>query len=140
MTRDERTGVSHLVTCRISAAAAKQRAGRAGRVRPGRCVHLYCEVEAAALAAAPTPEILRRGLAAVALRARLLCPTDTRPTVQLLGQLLQPPTADAAEAAEAELVALGALLRPARDAAAGPRARHTPCAAAFHQRDHSVRC
>ena len=48
VTRDERTGVSHLVTCRISAAAAKQRAGRAGRVRPGRCVHLYCEVEAAA--------------------------------------------------------------------------------------------
>lgn len=43
----------------ISQATAKQRAGRAGRNRPGKCYRLYTEEDYLKLDKAPVPEIQR---------------------------------------------------------------------------------
>src|SRR4051812_18963166 len=56
----------------ISQAAAKQRAGRCGRVANGICVRLYAEEEFAKRPAFTDPEVLRSSLAAVILRAKSL--------------------------------------------------------------------
>ena len=40
---DPRTRISSLLVTPISKASARQRAGRAGRTRPGKCFHLYTE-------------------------------------------------------------------------------------------------
>jgi ATP-dependent helicase HrpA len=56
----------------ISQAAAKQRAGRCGRVADGICIRLYAEEEFAKRPAFTDPEVLRSSLAAVILRAKSL--------------------------------------------------------------------
>jgi ATP-dependent helicase HrpA len=56
----------------ISQAAAKQRAGRCGRVAQGVCVRLYSEEEFAKRPAFTDPELLRSSLASVILRAKSL--------------------------------------------------------------------
>ena len=56
----------------ISQAAAKQRAGRCGRVANGICVRLYAEEEFAKRPPFTDPEVLRSSLAAVILRAKSL--------------------------------------------------------------------
>ena len=49
-----------LVECWVDKASARQRAGRAGRVRPGQCFHLYTRVRATqAFADHKSPEIRR---------------------------------------------------------------------------------
>jgi HrpA-like RNA helicase len=66
---DERAShAPHLRTARISLAAAKQRAGRAGRVRAGVCYHLFCEVETRA-AGRGTTRAARRHVAPAARNA-----------------------------------------------------------------------
>jgi ATP-dependent helicase HrpB len=64
---DPATGMSRLVTTRISRAASEQRAGRAGRVAPGICYRLWGEGAHASLAAATSPEIMEADLAPLAL-------------------------------------------------------------------------
>jgi len=64
---DPATGMSRLVTTRISRAASEQRAGRAGRVAPGICYRLWGEGAHASLAAATDAEILEADLAPLAL-------------------------------------------------------------------------
>src|SRR5437660_4275232 len=56
----------------ISQAAARQRAGRCGRVANGICVRLYSEEDFARRPAFTDPEVLRSSLAAVILRAKSL--------------------------------------------------------------------
>jgi len=56
----------------ISQAAAKQRAGRCGRVADGVCVRLYSEEDFAKRPAYTDPEVLRSSLASVILRAKSL--------------------------------------------------------------------
>ena len=56
----------------ISRAAAKQRAGRCGRVADGVCVRLYSEDEFARRPEFTDPELLRSSLASVILRAKSL--------------------------------------------------------------------
>ncbi len=68
MRYDPATGLDRLETGRVSRAAADQRAGRAGRERPGLCLRLWPEREQAALAPRETPEIARVDLAAPALQ------------------------------------------------------------------------
>ena len=60
-----------VVTGRVSADAAKQRAGRAGRVRAGTCWRLWCAVEQDEETARP-PEMATLPLCGVALRAKSL--------------------------------------------------------------------
>lgn len=64
---DPVTGMSRLVTQRVSQAAAAQRRGRAGRLGPGRCYRLWPEAETTALEPATPPEILHADLAPLAL-------------------------------------------------------------------------
>ncbi len=63
---------------KISQAAAKQRAGRCGRVAAGVCVRLYGEDDFAARPPYTDPEILRSSLAAVILRMAALGLTGGR--------------------------------------------------------------
>ena len=64
---DPATGVTRLETVRVSQAAATQRAGRAGRTAPGRCVRLWREEQWSALPPFDPPEILHADLAPLAL-------------------------------------------------------------------------
>jgi ATP-dependent helicase HrpB len=64
---DPGSGLTRLATVRISRAAAEQRAGRAGRLRPGTVFRLWTEAAHRGLAAADRPEILEADLAPLAL-------------------------------------------------------------------------
>ena len=69
-------GMRALAPSRISRAAATQRAGRAGRVRPGVCYHLFMRLELESMEAHATPEVLRTDLQPLCLR--LLANTASR--------------------------------------------------------------
>jgi ATP-dependent helicase HrpB len=60
---DPRRGIDTLFIEKISKASAEQRAGRAGRTAPGRCLRLWTEDEHRGRAAAELPEIRRVDLA-----------------------------------------------------------------------------
>lgn len=60
---DVRNGLTRLVTQRISQASMVQRAGRAGRLEPGICWHLFAKEQAERAAEHTEPEILQRDLA-----------------------------------------------------------------------------
>jgi ATP-dependent helicase HrpB len=64
---DPATGMSHLVTTKVSQAAADQRRGRAGRLSAGHCYRLWSEGTQATLAPQTAPEILHADLAPLAL-------------------------------------------------------------------------
>ncbi len=64
---DPATGMSRLVTGKVSQAAAEQRRGRAGRLSSGVCYRLWSEGVQATLAAHTPPEIVHADLAPLAL-------------------------------------------------------------------------
>jgi ATP-dependent helicase HrpB len=64
---DPGTGLSTLVTQRVSRAAADQRRGRAGRTQPGIAYRLWNEGQTGALAPYDTPEILAADLTGLVL-------------------------------------------------------------------------
>ncbi|MCC6714420.1 MAG: ATP-dependent helicase HrpB, partial [Gammaproteobacteria bacterium] len=64
---DPRSGMTRLVTVRVSRAAADQRRGRAGRVAPGICYRLWSEEAGRSLDAYTPPEILEADLCPLAL-------------------------------------------------------------------------
>ncbi|HCT8708870.1 TPA: ATP-dependent helicase HrpB [Raoultella ornithinolytica] len=64
---DARTGLTRLVTQRISQASMTQRAGRAGRLEPGICLHLIGKEQAERAAVQSDPEILHSDLSALLL-------------------------------------------------------------------------
>jgi len=112
---DPASGLSRLVTVRISKAAAEQRAGRAGRTAPGVAIRLWSEAMHRGLAAADRPEILESELAGLALdlAAWGAVPAD-------LGWL-DPPPAGALAAARTLLQDLDALDAAGRITAIGRR-------------------
>jgi ATP-dependent helicase HrpB len=67
---DPRLGLERLERVRISRASADQRAGRAGRTGPGRCVRLWTAAEHRGLLDADVPEIRRADLARTVLEIR----------------------------------------------------------------------
>jgi ATP-dependent helicase HrpB len=113
---DANTGLPHLITVACSKDSTVQRAGRAGRTRPGHCIRIFSEVEHDKLDQHTTPEISS---------------TDLVPTVLLLSEwgctsaeeiyndlpFLDPPPKDALTKAYQMLLDLGALeeLRLAND-------------------------
>lgn len=66
------TGLPSLDVKRISRASATQRAGRAGRIGPGRVIRLYTAEDFHRRAAADAPEVLRRELSQVVLQLRAM--------------------------------------------------------------------
>ena len=68
-----RVRVESLLVSPISRASAKQRAGRAGRTRPGKCFRLYTEAAfSKELQEQSYPEILRSNLSTVVLTLKSL--------------------------------------------------------------------
>ncbi|MDL4914177.1 MAG: ATP-dependent helicase HrpB [Enterobacterales bacterium endosymbiont of Blomia tropicalis] len=101
---DARTGVTRLQTQRISQASMTQRAGRAGRLMPGICLHLISSEQAARAAAHSEAEILHSDLSSLWLE--LLQWGCTQPE-QL--QWIDPPPGKSLRAAQQQLTQLGAL-------------------------------
>ncbi|WP_421866759.1 ATP-dependent helicase HrpB [Marinobacter adhaerens] len=64
---DPNSGMTRLVTGRVSRASAEQRKGRAGRMEPGVCYRLWSESEQFGLADYTPPEILEADLAPLVL-------------------------------------------------------------------------
>lgn len=93
---DPASGMTRLVTERLSLASADQRRGRAGRVAPGLCYRLWSEESHRALAAASPPEIAVADLAPLALE--LAAWGDADPAAYAL--LDAPPAAAYAQALE----------------------------------------
>jgi ATP-dependent helicase HrpB len=68
---DPGSGMTRLVTERVSRASADQRRGRGGRLGPGVCYRLWSETEDAALKPFATPEIKEGDLSSLALELSL---------------------------------------------------------------------
>ncbi|OJD35525.1 atp dependent rna [Diplodia corticola] len=66
------TGIETLTATPVSKASATQRAGRAGRTKPGKCYRLYTEQAFTNLSEATVPEIQRSNLAPVILQLKAL--------------------------------------------------------------------
>ena len=64
---DPNSGLTHLVTQRISQASMTQRAGRAGRLEPGICLHLISAEQAERASAQAIPEIVNSDLSSLQL-------------------------------------------------------------------------
>ncbi|KAJ2958377.1 hypothetical protein NQ176_g11185 [Zarea fungicola] len=67
-----KTGIESLTATSISKASAAQRAGRAGRTRPGKCFRLYTEQAYNGLLQSNPPEIQRSNLAPTILQLKAL--------------------------------------------------------------------
>jgi ATP-dependent helicase HrpB len=113
---DLASGMSRLVTRRISRASARQRRGRAGRTGPGVCLRLWDRGVHAGLLPFDPPEIQVADLAPLALELAAWGSGDP-------GQLcwLDPPPAEALEQARGLLHSLGALDGEGRITAHGRR-------------------
>ncbi len=68
---DPRSGLTRLVTQRISVASMTQRAGRAGRLEAGICLHLLSKEQAERAAAQSSPEILHSDLSGLLMELLL---------------------------------------------------------------------
>ncbi|MDE2492027.1 MAG: ATP-dependent helicase HrpB [Elusimicrobia bacterium] len=97
---DAARGINTLYVARISRANADQRAGRAGRTAPGRCVRLWSTSDEAGMAAGLKPEIARLEL------SPLLLQTASLPEAV---DWLTPPNPVAWASAKASLENLGAI-------------------------------
>jgi ATP-dependent helicase HrpB len=73
---DPGSGMTRLVTERVSKSSAEQRRGRAGRIEPGRCIRLWSEGEQARLKPHSPPEILDADLAPTVLQLAQWGATD----------------------------------------------------------------
>lgn len=66
------TGIETLTAVPISKASATQRAGRAGRTKPGKCFRLYTQQTYEQLPEATVPEIQRSNLAPIVMQLKAL--------------------------------------------------------------------
>ncbi|XP_077439594.1 putative ATP-dependent RNA helicase DHX35 isoform X1 [Vanacampus margaritifer] len=98
------TAIESLVVTPISKASASQRAGRAGRNRPGKCFRLYTEEDFEKLPASTVPEMQRTNLAPVILQLKALGIDNV-----LRFSFISPPPAQSMVQALELLFALGGL-------------------------------
>ena len=101
---DPRRGINTLLVEKTSRASANQRAGRAGRTAPGRCLRLWTEREHYERAAQELPEVKRLDLAEVVLTLKASGIDDINEF-----RWLEPPDPRALARAEQLLADLGAV-------------------------------
>jgi ATP-dependent helicase HrpB len=101
---DADRGLDRLDLQRISKASATQRAGRAGRTAPGRCIRLWSQKEQNALNDFELPEVKRVDLSSTVLALHAWGKPDVRKF-----NWYESPTEDTLGAAERLLTMLGAL-------------------------------
>lgn len=118
---DPNVGMSALVTKPISAAAAEQRAGRAGRVAPGAAHRLWSAAEHVRLQPQCLPEMSSTDLAPLTLQLAAWGGSVDDDEVNTL-PWLTPPPAPALARARALLLGLGALTMPSPTEAASAAA------------------
>ncbi|WP_112873530.1 ATP-dependent helicase HrpB [Paracoccus endophyticus] len=99
---DPGSGMSRLVTERVSRAEAEQRRGRAGRVAPGLCYRMWARAEEGGLSAFAPPEMATADLTGLALELAAWGSAEGL-------VFLTPPPAAALAEARALLAGLGAL-------------------------------
>src|SRR6202047_4928325 len=104
---DPHRGINTLITEKISRASADQRAGRAGRTAPGRCVRLWSERDQLGRRPQDLPEVKRLDLAEVLLTLKAAGVAD----IERFGWLEKPDPKSLSRAIEL-LEDLGALDRP----------------------------
>ena len=119
---DDASGLNRLVPERISRASADQRAGRAGRLGPGRCIRLWSEWEGRALPAMTEPEVRRSELSSAVLELLVFGEHDLASF-----PWFQAPRREALQAALHLLEALGAI-RQNMPTALGRRMQRLPIA------------
>jgi len=120
LVNDRDLGFDRLELRRISMASARQRAGRAGRTAPGRCIRLWGAGEEASMDPNATPELQR-----IDLSATLLGLHDFGVNPREFAWFEAPPT-DAIAAGEQLLEMLGALDRHGRLTERGRRIASLP--------------
>ena len=118
---DPNSGLTRLETVRVSADAAEQRTGRAGRLGPGVCYRLWSEAAQSRLRPRRTPEILEADLAPLVLELARWGVSD----VSTLAWLDPPPPGALAQAREL-LRELGALDAQDRITASGQSLAELP--------------
>jgi ATP-dependent helicase HrpB len=101
---DPRSGLTRLITMRVTQDSADQRRGRAGRLEPGVCYRLWTEQEHQTLMARRPPEMLDADLTSLVLDTAQWGVTDPSE----LSWLTPPPSGTVAQAREL-LTRLGAL-------------------------------
>lgn len=115
---DSVRNMESLDTVWVARANAVQRRGRAGRVRPGVCFHLYTRFRFDHhLRHDPVPEILRAPLEGAVLRIKLMGPLFSSSAASpqgveakfVLAKLIQPPAGQAVDSALARLQDVGAI-------------------------------
>lgn len=103
---DPKRSLSQLVTCWVSKANVRQRAGRAGRVRPGFCYQLYTSLQFNEFDDHQLCEMHRVPLESLILQIYTLNLGDE---VDFLSKALSPPERKAVEASVKSLTGMGAL-------------------------------
>ncbi|KAG7300118.1 hypothetical protein JYU34_015660 [Plutella xylostella] len=101
-------GVCSLQCVWTSRACCQQRAGRAGRTKPGHCFHMTSKRRFKTLPLNSVPEILRVPLQELCLHTKLLAPGNT-PIADFLSKALEPPSFLAVRNAVTLLKTIGAL-------------------------------
>ena len=99
-----KTGIETLTATPVSKASATQRAGRAGRTKPGKCYRLYTEAAYMNMPEATVPEIQRSNLAPIILQLKALGIDNI-----LRFEFLTPPPAELVIRALELLYSLGAI-------------------------------
>ncbi|XP_030622208.1 ATP-dependent DNA/RNA helicase DHX36 [Chanos chanos] len=105
---DTQNNISTMTTEWVSQANAKQRKGRAGRLSPGKCYHLYNGLRASLLDNYQLPEIQRTALEELCLQIKIL---KLGSISLFLRKALDPPSDKAVELAISHLMDLNALDR-----------------------------
>ncbi|XP_022239552.1 putative ATP-dependent RNA helicase DHX30 [Limulus polyphemus] len=107
MVYDPNKGLAVLTTEWITQANLKQRKGRAGRVQPGKCFHLFHKRTVEELREFPIAEILRVPLEKTVLDCKFYCPRAK--SEDFLSQALECPSTENISHAVAALEELGVL-------------------------------
>ncbi|TIB70058.1 hypothetical protein E3P77_00012 [Wallemia ichthyophaga] len=107
---DEKRQISRLLDCFIAKSNAKQRRGRAGRVREGLCFHLFTRDRFEnGLSDHPLPEMTRLSLQDLALRIKIMNVQIGSSIEDVLMRALDPPTSINIQRAISSLIEVKAL-------------------------------